>query len=120
MKFCITFMKALFIAAKIKLQNSFHAPSNEIKNKWWLMIIWKKKETRPALEFLCLIEFCFLLMVFAEKLAYNEDPISFITKIEITVFIVVYQSIEKYEWLWYTYKLHISMIVAHCLKYNNV
>ena len=46
------------------------------------MIIWKKKETRPALEFLCLIEFCFLLMVFAEKLAYNEDPISFITKIE--------------------------------------
>ena len=36
-------------------------------------------------------------MVFAEKLAYNEDPISFITKIEITVFIVVYQSIEKYE-----------------------
>ena len=45
-----------------------------------------EKEARSALLFLSLIEFCFPLMVFAEKLAYNKDLISFPAKVKFMIY----------------------------------
>ena len=56
-----------------------------------------EKEARPALLFLSLIEFCFPLMVFAEKLAYNKDLISFLTKVKFMIYLyLTFSGILRY------------------------